>query len=69
MTLCFRQKDQWANDVYVEGRSHFQECAETQKCNARPKKLFLFLLKLAVCTPTVRVFNGNYSSLQLQCLK
>ena len=35
----------------------------------RGKIFFLLALKLAVCTPTVRVVSDNYSSLKLPCLK
>ena len=47
----------------------FWECTETHKCIAWPQNIFILELKLAVCTPTIRVFKENCSSLKLSCLK
>ena len=68
-TLCFRQKDQWANHVYGNSRCYFWECAETHKYTAWPKNVIFLVLKLPVCTPTVRVLNDKYSSQKLCCIK
>ena len=65
------QDTRWTTGYFVKSKIVafiFENAHKQINALRRQKNLFILVLKLAVCTQTVRVFNDNYPSLTLSCL-
>jgi len=65
------QDTRWTTGYFAKSKIDaftFQNAHKHINALRRQNNVFILVLKLAVCTPVVRVFNDNYPSLTLPCL-